>query len=122
MNETIKSKMKAKNMLNKKHIQNGRFESDFLFLENLVTESSTKTSYYKNLRKKLSSPLLQAKTYWSILKTFYNDKKIPLIAPLLVDYNFITNTKTKENIFNKLFAEQFTPLEVDSVLPINQMF
>ena len=42
-----------------------------------------------------------------------------LIAPLLVDYNFITDIKTKENIFNKLFAEQFTHLEVDSVLPIN---
>ena len=80
MNETIKSKMKAKNILYKKYIQNGRLQSDFIFLENLITElneliSSTEASYYENLGKKLNILLLQAKTYWSILKTFYNDKK-----------------------------------------------
>ena len=72
--------MKAKNILYKKYIQNGRFESDFIFLVNLITElneliPSTKASYYENLGKKLNNLLLQAKTYWSILKTFYNDKK-----------------------------------------------
>ena len=87
MNETIKSKMKATNILYKKYIQNGRFKIDFNFLENLVTElnesiSSTKALYYENLGKKLNNPLLQAKIYWSILKTFYNDKEIPLIPPL----------------------------------------
>ena len=122
MNETIKSKIKAKNIFYKKYIQNGRFESDFIFLENLITElneliSSAKASYYENFGKKLNNPLLQAKTYWSILKTFYNDKKIPLIPPLLVN-NFITDIKTKA----KFFTEQCTPLKNDSVLPINQMF
>ena len=87
MNETIKSKIKAKNALYKKYIQNGRFESDFVYLQNLIIElneliSSTKALYYENLAKKLNNPLLQVKTYWSILKTFYNDKKIPLIPPL----------------------------------------
>ena len=48
---------------------------------------------------------LQAKTYWSILKTIYNDKKVPLIPLLLVDNNFIANIKTKANIFSKFFAE-----------------
>ena len=71
--------------------------------------SSTKASYYENLGKKLNSPLLQAKTYWSILKTFYNDKKNPLIPPVMVDSNFITDIKTKANIFNKFFADQCTP-------------
>ena len=56
MNEIIKSKMKAKNILYKKYIQNGRFESDFIFLENLITElneliSSAKTLHYENLGK-----------------------------------------------------------------------
>ena len=80
MNEIIKSKMETKNKLYKQYILNGRFESDFVFIENLVTElndliSHTKALYYENLSKKLSNPLIQAKTYWSILKTFYNDKK-----------------------------------------------
>ena len=65
---------------------------------------------------------MQAKVYWSILKTFYNDKKIPLIPPPLADNNFITDTKTKANIFNKFFAEPCTPLKNESVLPINKMF
>ena len=83
MNKTIKSIAKAKNALYKKYIQNGRFESDFVSLENSTIElneliSSTKALHYENLAKKLSNPLLQAKTYWSILKTFYNDKKNPL--------------------------------------------
>ena len=33
--------------------------------------------------KELNNPLLQAKTYWSILKTFCNNKKIPLNLPLI---------------------------------------
>ena len=127
MNETIKSKIKAKNALYKKYIQNGRFESDFVYLENLIIElneliSSTKALYYENLAKKLNNPLLQAKTYWSILKTFYNDKKIPLIPPLLVDDKHVTDIKTKANIFNEYFAEQCTLLKNNSVLPINQTF
>ena len=68
MNETIKSKIKAKNAFYKKYIQNGRFESDFVYLQNLIIElnkliSSTNVLYCENLAKKLNNPLLQAKTY-----------------------------------------------------------
>ena len=81
MNEIIKSKIKTKDLLFKQYIQNGRFESGFVFLETLITEfnkliSFTKNLYYENLVQKLNNPLLQAKTYWSILKIFYNEKKI----------------------------------------------
>ena len=38
MNETIKSKIKIKNKLYKQYIENGRFESDFVFIETLITE------------------------------------------------------------------------------------
>ena len=60
-----------------KYIQSGRSKSGFLLLETLITElniliNTTKALYYQNLSKKLNNPLLQAKTYWSILKTFYN--------------------------------------------------
>ena len=69
MNEIIKSKIKTKNLLFKQYIQNGRFESDFVLLETLITEinkliSSTRNLYYENLVKKLNNPLLQAKTYY----------------------------------------------------------
>ena len=127
MNEIIKSKIRTKNLLFKEHIQNGRSESDFVFLETLITEineliSSTKNVYYENLARKLNNPLLQAKTYWSILKTFYNEKKIPTIPPLLIGDNFVTDIQTKANIFNRFFAEQCTPLKNSSAFPANQMF
>ena len=127
MNETIKSKITATNVLYKKYIQNGRFESVFVCLKKFIIElneliSSTKALYYENLAKNLNNPLLQAKTYWSILKTFYSDRKIPLIPPLLVDDKFVADIKTKANIFNEYFAEQCTPLKNSSVVPINQRF
>ena len=66
MNDTVKSKIIAKNLLFKQYIKNGRFESDFMFLETIANElnqliSSTKALYYDNLAKKLNNPLLQAK-------------------------------------------------------------
>ena len=125
MNENIKSKIKSKNLLYKQYTQNGRKESDLIVLENLIAElneliSSTKALYYENFGKKLNNPLLQVKTYLSILKTSYNDKKIPLIPPLLIDKKFATDIKTKANIFNKFFADQCTPLNNGSVLPSYQ--
>ena len=66
--------------------------------------------------------MLQAKTYWSILKTFYSDKKIPLIPPFLIDYKFDTEIQAKANIFNKCFADQCKPLKNNSMLPTDQLF
>ena len=79
-------------------------------------------SYYENLAKKLNNPLSRTKTNWSILKTFYNNKKTPQIPPLLEDDKFVTDMKTKADIFNKFFAEQCTPLKNDSKLPSNQIY
>ena len=126
MNENIKTKIKEKNTFYQKYIENGRLESDFILLEKLITELndlifSTKTLYYENLAKKLNNPLLQTKTYLSVLKTFCNDTKNPAIPPLLEDHKFVTDMKTKANIFNNFFAEQCAPLKNDSKLPSNQI-
>ena len=48
--------------------------------------------------------------------------KKPQIPPLLEDDKFLTNMKTKADIFNKLFADQCTPLKNDSKLPSNQIY
>ena len=99
MNEIIKSKIKRKNLLFKQYIQNGRFETDFVFLENLITEINELISSTKNLHYETS-----------------------LIPPLLVDNKFVTDIQIKANIFNNFFAEQCTPLKNSSALPLNQMF
>ena len=67
MNETIKLKIKTRDKLYKQYDENGRFESDFMITETLITEindliTSTKDLYYNNLAKRLNNPLLQAKT------------------------------------------------------------
>ena len=54
--------------------------------------------------------------------TFYNNKKIPQIPPFLEDDKFVTDIKTKADIFNKFFAEQFTPLKKGSKLLSNQIY
>ena len=67
MKENKKQRSKKKNTFYQKCIENGRLESDFIFLEKLITELndlifSTKALYYENLAKKLNNPLLQTKT------------------------------------------------------------
>ena len=57
------------------------------------------------------------KSYWSILKTFLNNKKIPCIPPLLHDHKFISNFKEKAEIFNNFFAKQCSPINTNSDLP-----
>ena len=74
MNEIIKSKME-------KSKQAGWFESDLVFIESLIAElndliSYTKDLYYENLSKNLNNSLLQAKTYWLIIKPFYKKSSL----------------------------------------------
>ena len=67
--------------------------------------------------KRLNDPSTSAKSYWTILKTFYNKRKIPLIPPLLVNNSFVTDFKEKANLFNEFFCKQFIPVANDSTLP-----
>ena len=127
MNETIRLKIRAKNTMYNKYIQNERSESHFLLLETLKTEPNELTNaikdlYYQNLSKRLNNRLLEAKSHWSILKIFYNEKKIPLILPLMVNDKFVTDIKMKTCIFYNFFAEQCTPLKNDSILPVIKYF
>ena len=64
---------------------------------------------------------MQAKTYWSILKTVYNDKKIPITLPLLIDDKFVTDIQPKAHICKKFVADKCTFLKTNSVLPKSQM-
>ena len=63
-------------------------------------------------------PHTSAKSYWSILKTLYNGKKIPLIPPILIKNKLISNFKEKVNHFNIFFASQCTPVPNDSTVPL----
>ena len=82
MNKNIKSRIKSRNLAYRQYMQKSKFENGFVLLETFITElnesiSSTNSLYYENIGNKLFDPLLQANTYSSILKTFYNKKKNP---------------------------------------------
>ena len=69
------------------------------------------------MEKRLNDPNTSAKSYWTILKTFYNKRKIPLIPPLLVNNSFATDFKEKATLFNEFFCKKCTPVANDSTLP-----
>ena len=53
-----------------------------------------------DLALKLSDPMTNAKTYWSFLKTFYNGKKVPIIPPLVINNEIISDFEAKTNHLN----------------------
>ena len=70
------------------------------------------------VRDKLNDPHTSAKSYWPILKTLYNGKKIPLIPRILINGKLISNFKEKANHFNAFLASQCTPVSNDITLPL----
>ena len=46
-------------------------------------------------------------------------KKNPIIPPLLVNNNLISNFRENTNIFNDFFAQQCQPAANNSILPTN---
>ena len=94
----------------------------FKFLQNQVNVSieSSKQRYYSKLLRKLANRATSSKTYWSILKTFLNNEKVPCIPPVFHENKFVTNFKETAEIFNAFFfANQCTLLNNSSVLPNN---
>ena len=83
----------------------------------LLTESN-KERYYLRISKKLMDPMTSAKTYWSILKSLLNNKKIPCIPPLFHQNKYVTDFKKKAELFNCFFAKQRS-INNSSELPSN---
>ena len=72
--------------------------------------------YYSKLSSKLANTAASSKVYWSILKTFLNNKKIPCIPPLFHKNKFITNFKEKAELFNTLFCKPMYYIEQQQCL------
>ena len=64
---------------------------------------ANKEKYYSRISK-MMNPLTNKKTYWSILKSFLSNKKIPCIPPLFHQNRYITKCKNKAELFNNFFA------------------
>ena len=119
LNDHIKRLINLKNEIFKKYLKGGRPDSVYENLQTItwdLTEavSSSKNVYYGRLANMLSDPNTSAKAYWSIIKTHFNGKKVPIISPILVNNKLVTNFKDKANIFNDFFSKQCQPIPNNS--------
>ena len=78
------------------------------------------------IASKLNNPKTSAKTYWLILKSFDNGKKIldngKKIPPLLISKELISDFKMKANHFNSFFTALCTTLNNNSKVQGSQTY
>ena len=115
----IRTTIEMKSNAYKEYIMSDMRHNYYVRPENLTTELSnlirdTKTEYHSKLAAKSVIPSDSAKIYWSILKTFTNGRKVPVVPPLLINKEFIYNLKTKANYFSRFFNQKCTAISTDS--------
>ena len=113
--DDIKSRLRERSKMTKKYYKYGQVKSYLDELQEKTDECTAlildaKEKYVRCMSNKLNDPLTASKTYWSILNRFLNNRKIPAIPPLLVNGDIITNFSEKDDLFNKIFADQCTSL------------
>ena len=82
-----------------------------------ATIEGSKQNCYSRLSNKLLNSKTSPKSYWSILKTFVNNKKIPCIPPLFHNGKFIMDFNEKAKLFNDFFTRQCSLINNNSKLP-----
>ena len=82
MNELTESKIQRKNSICKNYQNRSKSFADLEILQNailevseLIYEKRKMINYYNLLARNLIDSTTSCKTYWSILKTFYKNKK-----------------------------------------------
>ena len=101
MNEEIKQLIKQKNQFYKRFIWSNksfRYINQFKLLQDrlgFLVEKS-KNNYYSKFSQKLSDKKNSSKTYWWILETLLNDKKILCITPAFHDDMLVIDFRGKD--------------------------
>ena len=125
MNDEIKNLIKRKNWLFQCQRKSGNL--DYASLNSITQDisnavNSSELKYHERLALNLNDPKTAPKTYWKIFKTFINGTKIPLIPPLLVGNQLITDFLVKANLFNDYFSQQYMTVDNGSSIPPNITF
>ena len=104
-NSRIKFHLQAKNKVFKNY-RKSKTNIQLLNKLNLFQErlhdliNKSRNNYYERMANKLNNHQRNSKAYWSLLKYFLNNKKIPLIPPLFHENKFVTNFLEKAELFN----------------------
>ena len=126
VNTKIKSLLQEKSKIYKtfrKDRNNTQLLRKLEHLQNRLNKSidSSKHNYYLRIANKLSSIQKSSKAYWSLLKSFLNNKKIPIIPPILHNNAFVTDFKKKAELLNFYFANQCTLTNSNSTLLVQYL-
>ena len=102
-NTKIKSLLQEKHKIYK-HFRKDRYNTQLLrkleHLQNRLNNSidSSKHNYCLRMANKLNSIQKSSKAYWSLLKSFINNKKIPIIPSILHNNALVTDFKKKAEL------------------------
>ena len=102
-NTKIKSLLQEKHKIYK-HFRKDRYNTQLLrkleHLQNRLNNSidSSKHNYCLRMANKLNSIKKSSKAYWSLLKSFINNKKIPIIPSILHNNALVTDFKKKAEL------------------------
>ena len=80
----------------------------------LIVEAKDK--HLAKLSLMLDNPDAAPKTYWSIINSFLNNKKIPIIPPLFFEGKLISDFEEKAELFNNHFPSQCCLVKIASTL------
>ena len=122
MDQSIKQLIKERDSCYSKYQSQGRRVEDLHIVTSLTDKineqiSNNRKSYFLNLSNQLNDKCLNPKKYWTLLRSFYNGRKVPLIPPILKGNKYVSDFKEKANYFNEFFSLQCSPVVNSSVLP-----
>ena len=86
-----------------------------------ISVEELKENYYTRSSSRLADPLTSPKTYWSVLKTFLNSKKIPCISPVvnqcfLLGNNSVLPTYLPQLTSNCLDSVHFSSSDIAKII------
>ena len=122
INNTVKELINEKKDTFQCYLHSNKVSKLFNKVEYLQNELKSlieayKEKYHSSISKRMTNPLTSTKTYWSILKSFLNNKKIPCIPLLSHPNRYITKYKDKAELINNFFANQCSLIKNSNVLP-----
>ena len=96
MDRSIKQLIKERDSCYFKYQSQGRRVEDLHIVTSLTDKinkqmSNNRKSYFLNLSNQLNDKCLNPKKYWTLLRSFYNGRKVPLIPPILKGNKYVSD-------------------------------